>query len=94
MGAPADHQDVVIGRGSRASQRQLVLEALRAGAELTALSAALDYGVGRLASRISELIAEGHPIKKRTVLVEKKAGRGDARVTLYWLERGQSVDAP
>lgn len=45
------------------SQKQQVLQHLRAGEHLTPLEAIGLYGIYRLAARIFELRAEGHDIK-------------------------------
>lgn len=46
-----------------ASQNARILAHLLAGGTVTALSALADFGCLRLASRISDLRAAGHPVK-------------------------------
>jgi hypothetical protein len=45
------------------SQKAQVLQALQAGRELTPLDALSYFGCFRLAARVAELRAEGHPIE-------------------------------
>jgi len=45
------------------SQKQLILEALESGREITPLDALRDYGCFRLGARIHELRGNGYEIK-------------------------------
>lgn len=73
----------------RQTQNQEILAALESGRELTQLDALRDYGVMRLASRVSDLRAQGHPIAKRMKRVTARNGRR-CSVAAYRIER----DAP
>lgn len=83
-----------VKRQARATQRDRIRAALYAGAEMTALSALRDEGCAHLASRISELVAEGCPVKKKWALVESAYG-GAARVVVYYVDPAdRPVSAP
>lgn len=59
----------------RQTQCQEILAAMETGRELTQLDALRDFGVMRLASRISDLRSQGHPIAKRMKRVTARNGR-------------------
>ena len=73
----------------RQTQCQEILAALERGREITQLDALRDFGVMRLASRISDLRGQGHPIAKRMKKVTARNGRV-CSVAAYRIER----DAP
>ena len=57
------------------------------GREITQMDALRDFGVMRLASRISDLRSQGHPIAKRMKRVTARNGRV-CIVAAYRIERG------
>lgn len=59
----------------RQTQCQEILAAMERGREITQLDALRDFGVMRLASRISDLRSQGHPISKRMKRVTARNGR-------------------
>ncbi|MCO5171086.1 MAG: helix-turn-helix domain-containing protein [Planctomycetes bacterium] len=71
-------------RRTRATQADRTWLLLVSGCELTGLSAARDHGILNLASRIADLLKQGRPIKKRSV-IEDRPGGGTAKTTLYYL---------
>lgn len=69
-----------------ATQKELVLNELRAGNYLTGYRALMDLGVMRLASRINDLKNDGHVIETKRVEVTARNGR-IAHVAAYRLAR-------
>lgn len=61
------------------TQNERVLSYLKSGKPLTPLAALKRFKCFRLAARVAELRAEGHPIRSRIVQ------RGDKRFAAYWL---------
>lgn len=59
----------------RQTQCQEILAAMERGREITQMDALRDFGVMRLASRISDLRSQGHPIAKRMKRVTARNGR-------------------
>jgi hypothetical protein len=53
------------------------------GRSITQLQASIKYGIGRLASRINDLIREGYPIGSEFITVQKSNGK-KARVKRYY----------
>lgn len=70
----------------RQTQCQEILAAMERGRELTQLEALRDFGVMRLASRISDLRSQGHHIAKRMKRVTARNGRV-CSVAAYRIER-------
>lgn len=70
----------------RQTQCQEILAAMERGREITQLDALRDFGVMRLASRISDLRSQGHPIAKRMKRVTARNGRV-CSVAAYRIER-------
>lgn len=67
------------------TQKQLILELLQSGATLTPLDAWQKVGTTKLATRISELISDGHTeIQKEQVKVKTAAGY--AYVMSYFID--------
>lgn len=66
--------------------KRSVLDALRAGEQLTPKEAWLRYGTSRLAAVVHVLIAEGWPIDSELIPVEATNGRL-ARVARYSMRR-------
>lgn len=66
------------------SQKQQILDALKAGRRLTGLIALQDFQCMTLAQRVSELQMEGHAIHSR--LIPNKPG-GRKRVAEYWMDQ-------
>ena len=63
------------------SQEQQILEHLQKGKSLTAMEALAKFGVFRLAARVRDLRASGHPV--RTIMeTDKRTGKRWAR---YWM---------
>ena len=69
----------------RAKQQKRVLEALEAGRVISRLDG-LDMGVGKVPSRISELIDQGYPIMKAWKTYFNRYGE-KIRVRCYWLPK-------
>lgn len=65
------------------NQRERVLEYLLSGGILTDYNGAA-IGVGAVRSRVSELIKEGHPIKKGWKITQNRYGT--SRVRTYYIE--------
>lgn len=53
-------------KASKATQRVRIMRHLKAGKSLTSIQALNEYGIARLAARISELRKRGEPIVKTT----------------------------
>ena len=70
---------------NKSSQRMLIMRHFREKGSLTTLQALKEYGIMRLSSRISELIARGERIKKERVTVKNRYGV-NVRVMKYSLE--------
>ena len=69
------------------TQNERILRHLEDGGALTQVEAFLEYGVGRLSSRICELRRAGYPIKRK--FITKKNRYGEAvSFCRYWLENG------
>lgn len=51
---------------------------------LTAMAAWENYGISKLATRISELLDHGYPIRKRWIIIQNRDGR-DTKVMQYTL---------
>ena len=66
------------------TQNQQVLEVLKSGHGITALYAQSQLGIMRLAARIAELKANGHPIVAQKVKVKNRYGQ-DVSVAKYLL---------
>ena len=60
-------------------QKEKILEILQSGRGLTQRDAMLDYGIGRLASRICDLRKAGYPI----VSVQTKGRNRDGKTVYY-----------
>lgn len=56
------------------TQREMILEHLRTVGSITSAEAMQQYGVYRLASRISELVKDGEPIRKETETMVNRFG--------------------
>ncbi len=56
------------------TQHERILRHLQDGGTLTQAEAFVEYGVGRLSSRICELRAAGYPIKSEYVTGENRYG--------------------
>lgn len=73
-----------MSRHTRPSQAARILQHLRERGPITPLEALELHGVLRLAARIHELRAEGHPIACESIGVKTRAGW--TNVTKYRLE--------
>lgn len=69
---------------NRDTQRAKILNELMTGVTLTPLDAMKLCGCTKLSTRVSELIADGHDIKKKMIKVQ--ASFGETRVMSYWME--------
>ncbi len=79
------HENINPNPKRSASQKQRILELLQEGQVLTPLDGLHGVGSMKLATRISELINEGHTeIQKKPIVVETKGG-GTARVMSYFI---------
>lgn len=76
-----------ITKADRATQRMRIMRHLKAGKSITQLEALRDYGIMRLASRISELKKRGEPILKTTREGVNKYGE-TYRYAEYYLKAG------
>lgn len=56
------------------TQSEMILAHLKRGKKLTALGAIDQFGVTKLATRISELIDQGYAINKRWIEVKDRFG--------------------
>jgi hypothetical protein len=65
----------------KTSQTESILRDLQRGRSINPLAALQRYGCGRLAARVAELRAEGHPIQ--TEMVRVRTRDGYARVAAY-----------
>lgn len=66
------------------TQNARILAHFQSGRSLTGLEALNLFGCSRLAARVGDLIADGHPVDGEMVTVA--SGK---RVKRYWLRRGQ-----
>lgn len=66
------------------TQNERILSALKAGQVIDPLKSWSEYGVYRLASRIHDLVKQGHPINKSWRKVYNRFGEV-VRVRAYWL---------
>jgi hypothetical protein len=65
------------------SQIQLLKNHFEKGRSITQLQASIQFGVGRLASRINDLIHEGYPIQSEFITIKKANGK-KTRVKKYY----------
>ena len=68
-------------------QSDAILDEMLGGRRITQLEMLQEHGVGRLASRISDLRNEGYLITSRRITVEKGDG-SRANVSQYWMAEG------
>lgn len=68
-----------------ASQCDKILAWLKAGKPITPLVALNEFGCNRLAARVADLRAAGHPVQSRMITVFNRDG-GKCRVAEYRLE--------
>lgn len=68
------------------TQQEKILRHLKEEGALTAFEAMRDYGIMRLASRISELKMKGHNIKSEIITVKNRFNE-DCKVAKYSLEK-------
>lgn len=66
------------------TQNQQILDHLKNGKGITALEAQSQFGIMRLAARINDLKADGHPIVAQKVKVKNRYGQ-DVSVAKYLL---------
>jgi len=57
------------------SQTKILKLHFNRGRSITQLQASMKYGIGRLASRINDLIKEGYPISSEFITVQKANGQ-------------------
>lgn len=69
------------------TQNERILRHLEDGGTLTQAEAFLEYGVGRLSSRICELRRAGYPIQREFVTQKNRYGEA-VSFCRYWLESG------
>lgn len=67
------------------TQKDMILEHLMTGAELTQLDAYDLFGCTRLAAQICRLRREGHAIHKENVLSKNRYGK-PVTFARYWME--------
>lgn len=78
-----------MSENSKPTQAQRVLEYIETFGSITQLEALRDIGVMRLASRISELKKNEHPIKSEVEVVENRYGE-PCRIKRYSLQEVKS----
>lgn len=74
------------------TQSERILRHLQEGGTLTQAEAFLEYGVGRLSSRICELRRAGYPIRREFVTRKNRYGE-HTLFCKYWLENGAQSGA-
>lgn len=67
------------------SQCARLLDYMRGGGKVTSLDALSDFGIARLASRVTDLRKRGYPVASEWVEVENRYGE-KVRVKRYWME--------
>lgn len=72
------------------TQNERILRHLEDGGTLTQAEAFLEYGVGRLSSRICELRRAGYPIRREFVTRENRYGE-PVSFCRYWLEKEEGM---
>lgn len=73
-------------KGARMSQNELILDYLKSGKSINPMIALKKFHCFRLASRIADLRARGHEIK-RSITTDTNAEGDTVRYATYWLER-------
>lgn len=76
---------------TKATQSERVLEYIREFGSITQLEALRDLGVMRLASRISDLKKQGHPIEGMIVCIKNRYGE-ECRIKRYSLKEEAEAD--
>lgn len=66
------------------SQNKVLLKYFKSGKKLTALGALDTFGIGHLASRITDLKQAGYDVKSRFITVKNRFNE-DVRVKQYWM---------
>lgn len=74
------------------TQNERILRHLQDGGTLTQAEAFLEYGVGRLSSRICELRRAGYPIRREFVTRKNRYGEHTS-FCKYWLENSAQSGA-
>ena len=69
------------------TQCKRLLDYMRGGGKVTSLDALSEFGIARLASRVSDLRKLGYPVMSEWVEVENRYGE-KVRVKRYWMEEG------
>lgn len=70
---------------STETQCKRLLDYMRGGGKVTSLDALSEFGIARLASRVSDLRKRGYPVMSEWVEVENRFGER-VRVKRYWME--------
>ncbi len=79
------------GKGNAAmSQAETLLNAFKAGEQLTVAEALTRYGIYALSQRCGELMREGYPVKSEMVKVP--SGKRVARYSWDWQQVNDAVD--
>lgn len=73
------------------TQNERILRHLQDGGSLTQAEAFMEYGVGRLSSRICELRRAGYPIKREFITRKNRYGE-PVSFCRYWLQ-DESMEA-
>jgi aspartate carbamoyltransferase regulatory subunit len=74
------------------TQKETVLDHLKAGHTLTCMSAFRDFGITQIAFHIHTLKNEGHPIKSDMVKVGTRYGNTTSIAQYYYGKPGDDVD--
>lgn len=72
------------------TKNERILRYLKDGGTLTQAEAFLEYGVGRLSSRICELRRAGYPIRREFVTRENRYGE-PVSFCRYWMDESEVV---
>lgn len=68
------------------TQHSMILSHLKMRKPITAMAAWENYGISKLATRVSEMIESGVAIEKRWITIQNRDGK-DIRVMQYRLSR-------
>lgn len=70
------------------TQKERILRHLRDCGSISQLEALKEYGIMRLSSRVSELRAEGYPIRREMVTVKNRYNEIPATPGISWMNKG------
>lgn len=70
------------------TQKERILRHLRGYGSITQLEALKEYGIMRLSSRVSDLKAEGYPIRREMVSSKTDTTKIPAMPGILWMNKG------